>query len=259
MTDDALPSAEEELITVTLAERPDLAGAIPAVLASRWPAYMLGGTPAHGVDLTVLAAQAPAHQLILLDGEDVIGVGLSVPLHWDGTPEGLPAGWDGAVRAGAALLATGAAPTAVCALSITIVPAAAGRGLAPGMIEAFKNAGAAVGARALIGPVRPVRKPRYPLTPLDEYARWRTPDGEVFDPWLRLHLGLGARQLTIADPSMTVTGTVAQWQEWTGLALPATGRYVIPGGLSPLEVDIEADLGVYREANVWVAHPIRSS
>ena len=43
---------------------------------------------------------------------------------------------------------------------------------------------------------------------------------------------------------------------WTGLALPGSGRYVIPGGLVPLSVDVGADRGVYREPNVWVAHPI---
>jgi hypothetical protein len=51
-----------------------------------------------------------------------------------------------------------------------------------------------------------------------------------------------------------VTGTVAQWEEWTGLTLPSTGHYVIPDGLSPLYIDREADLGTYVEPNVWVQH-----
>src|SRR5205814_10350755 len=91
----------------------------PPVLAARWPPFMLAGRPGHDADLPALARQAPEHQIVALDGDEVLGVGLSVPLDWDGTPAGLPAGWDGAVSAGAALLAAGAAPTAVCALSIT--------------------------------------------------------------------------------------------------------------------------------------------
>lgn len=240
---------------VSLAERPDLAGAIPGVLSSRWPTFMLAGRPGHDIDLTDLLLAAPQHQVLLLDDADeVLGVGLSVPLHWDRTVAGLPAGWDGAVSAGAELLNSGGTPTAVSALSITLTPAATGRGMAAGMVAALRSAAARAGAVALIAPVRPVLKARYPLTPMPRYLDWRTDDGRIFDPWLRLHLGLGGLQVGIAYPSMTITGTVEQWQDWTGLALPATGEYVIPAGLVPLAVDRTTGIGTYREANVWVVH-----
>ncbi len=244
---------------VTLAERPDLAEAVPAVLGSRWPAFMLAGHPGHGVDLTKLAGAAAGYQVLLVDPADqVLGVGLSVPLDWDGTPEGLPPGWDGAVSAGADLLAHGGAANAACALSITLTPAASGRGRSAPMIGALRAAAANAGARALVAPVRPVLKAQYPLTAMARYVAWRTPDGAVFDPWLRVHLQLGGTLLGIVDPSMTITGTVAEWQDWTGLALPDSGPYVIPGGLVPLLVDTAADRAVYREPNVWVAHPART-
>jgi hypothetical protein len=51
-----------------------------------------------------------------------------------------------------------------------------------------------------------------------------------------------------------MTGTVAQWEEWTGMVLPASGEYVIPGGLSTLRVDRDADEGIYVEPNIWVQH-----
>jgi hypothetical protein len=241
---------------VTLAQRPDLVEAVPGVLASRWPVYLLAGRPGHDVDLTILATEVPGNQVVLLDGDDVLAIGLSIPLDWDGTPDGLPSGWDGALTAGAKLISEGRRGDAACAISLTLRPEATGRGLAAGMLRALKAAAGANGARALIGPVRPTYKSRYPLIPMAEYATWRTPDGRVFDPWLRAHLDLGAEQLAVGYPSMTVSGTVAQWEEWTGLPLPASGRYVIPGGLEPLEVDRDDDLGLYREANVWVAHPI---
>jgi hypothetical protein len=156
--------------------------------------------------------------------------------------------------AGAELIARGGTPNAVSALSITLAPAAAGRGLAANMIDALKAAAANAGAEVLIAPVRPVLKCRYPDVSMADYLTWRTPDGRDFDPWLRLHLDLGATFLGVAYPSMTITGTVAEWQEWTGVAMPGSGDYVIPGGLSPLAVDTGADLGVYREPNVWVVH-----
>jgi hypothetical protein len=44
-------------------------------------------------------------------------------------------------------------------------------------------------------------------------------------------------------PLRVLTGTVAEWERWTGLALPATGDYVFPHGLAPVAVDRAADTG----------------
>lgn len=240
---------------VSLAERPELAGAVWRLLAARWPMFMLAGRPGHDVDLNALLLATARHQIALLGPDGgLLCAGLSVPVGWDGSPAGLPAGWDGAVTAAAALHERGGAPGAVCALSITREPAAGGRGLGAAMVAALAGAAARVGVGALIAPVRPVLKSRYPLTPMAEFAGWLTPDGRPFDPWLRLHLGMGGVPAGIADPALTVTGTVAQWEEWTGLMLPATGDYIVPGGLVPLRVDRLADSGVYREPNVWIVH-----
>jgi hypothetical protein len=193
--------------------------------------------------------------VLLLDAADaVLGVGLSVPLTWDRTVEGLPAGWDGVVSSAARLIDAGGTANAVSTLSVTLRPEAGGRGLAARMIGALKVAAAGAGIDALIAPVRPVLKAQYPLAPMAQYLTWRTDDDQVFDPWLRLHLRLGGVQVGVAYPSMTIKGTVAEWQEWTDLSLPAPGEYVIPGGLVPLTVDRRADLATYREPNVWFVH-----
>jgi hypothetical protein len=248
-------AAADNLRIVTLAERPDLADAVPGVLASRWPTFMLAGQPGHDVDMFALLSAVPQHQILLLGADDtVLGVGLSVPLAWDRTVDGLPAGWDGAVAASARLLGQGGTPNAVSALSITLKPAAGGRGLAARMVGALKAAAAGAGLDAMIAPVRPVLKSQYPLAPMAQYLTWRTADDQVFDPWLRLHLRLGGVQVGIAYPSMTIKGTVAQWQDWTDMSLPAAGEFVIPGGLVPLAVDRRADQATYREPNVWFVH-----
>ena len=59
--------------------------------------------------------------------------------------------------------------------------------------------------------------------------------------------------------SLRITGTVAEWEEWTETPFPESGTYVFPHCLAPLEVDREADLGAYWEPNVWVRHPVRLS
>jgi hypothetical protein len=53
---------------------------------------------------------------------------------------------------------------------------------------------------------------------------------------------------------MYIPGTVAQWEEWTEMAFPESGEYVIPGALVPITIDCEADHGEYVEPNVWCVH-----
>jgi hypothetical protein len=53
---------------------------------------------------------------------------------------------------------------------------------------------------------------------------------------------------------MIVTGTVAEWQGWAGMAFPQTGRYVVPGALDLVEIDTERDHGSYVETNLWMRH-----
>jgi hypothetical protein len=111
------------------------------------------------------------------------------------------------------------------------------------------------GLRRLIAPVRPSWKERYPLAPIERYVTWRREDGQLLDPWMRLHERLGARVATPLPRSMLITGTVADWEEWTGLPLPETGAYVFPAGLAPLAVDRDAGVCTYWEPNVWMVHP----
>jgi hypothetical protein len=89
---------------------------------------------------------------------------------------------------------------------------------------------------------------------MPEYvARVRT-DGLPADPWLRVHVRLGARLIKVCPLSMTVPGTLAQWREWTGLPLASSGLVDVPGTLTPVHVSVEHDHAVYIEPNVWLHH-----
>jgi hypothetical protein len=127
------------------------------------------------------------------------------------------------------------------------------------MIEAMAGIARAHGLRALIAPLRPTWKERYPLTPIERYAAWTRADGLPFDPWIRTHVRLGAEILRPEPESLRIVGMVAEWEAWTGLPLPESGEYVFPQGLALLRVDREADRGVYFEPNVWVGHSVASS
>jgi hypothetical protein len=240
---------------VTLANRPDLTAEIWDLLSTRWPAFTLVGRPGHSVDLERLLLSVPDQQVLLFDAYDALcGVGLSVPLHWNGTIEDLPMGWDDAINQSAALLERGGPVNTMCALSVTIAAEASGHGLAAKVMAGLNQVAYRQGATSLITPVRPSLKTRYPLIPVDDYLTWQTESGECFDPWVRLHLRLGAEVLGVAKSSMTVTGSVSEWEGWLGIPLPGSGEYAITGGLVPLQVDRGTDLGTYREPNVWVRH-----
>jgi GNAT superfamily N-acetyltransferase len=185
---------------------------------------------------------------------EVIGGGRAIPATWDGRTEGLP---DRGVEAVVEARFSEDAPTpnVLCALQIVVAPEYRGQGLSRRMIERMAEIGRDHGLDTLIAPVRPSIKHQYPLTPTDRYVAWRRGDGTHFDPWLRTHERLGAEIVKIAPESMRVSGTVTEWEEWTQMALPETGTYVVPGALVPIRVDREQDRAIYLEPNVWMVHP----
>jgi hypothetical protein len=125
------------------------------------------------------------------------------------------------------------------------------------MIEAMREVALEAGFDDVIACVRPTEKARYPLLPIETYAAWRRDDGLPFDPWLRVHARAGARIVRASPRSMTIAGSIAEWEEWTGMRFPASGQYVVEGALAPVEIDVEADRGVYLDPNVWMVHGLR--
>jgi hypothetical protein len=51
-------------------------------------------------------------------------------------------------------------------------------------------------------------------------------------------------------------GTVAEWEQWTGMRFPESGEYIIPGALQPAQIDRENDTGRCDDPNVWMRHPV---
>ena len=86
------------------------------------------------------------------------------------------------------------------------------------------------------------------------FARWMRGDGLHIDPWIRTHQRLGASILGPAPRAMVITGTVAEWEEWTGMAFPESGRYVVPDALGPVDINREKNRGTYEETNLWMQH-----
>lgn len=241
----------------TLAERRDFEPALEPLLAAGWPRFTLE-SPLDRAYWGRLMGEFADYQVVLLDdGDRLLGSGHSVPFQWDGQPGGLPGGWDEVFTKAIADHDAGRAPTAAAALGITMAADARGRGWSHLLVRALRDAAAAHGLADLVAPVRPSHKAAYPLTPIERYLAWTTPDGRPFDPWLRVHVGLGGEVLGICPESMVITGTVAEWEEWTGMRFPDSGAYVVPGALVPVAIDRGRDEGRYVEPNVWVRHQLR--
>ncbi|HEU4450701.1 MAG TPA: hypothetical protein VFR63_12065 [Gaiellaceae bacterium] len=241
----------------TCAERPDLWERSQEEIRDVWPEYNV-----HGDVLNRYWARLDEDfrdfQLILHDGDAdvVLAQAHTVPCAWDGTTRGLPAGIDGLIVDAFRLLEEGGAATALSALAIEIPPEHRRGGLSGTLVAAMRDLAARHALPDLIAPLRPTWKERYPLTPIDRYAAWTRADGAPFDPWIRLHVRLGADVLAAEPRSLLITGTVREWEDWTETAFPESGTYVFPHGLAPLEVDREADRGEYWEPNVWVRHRV---
>lgn len=241
---------------VSLAERPDLVDPSDHFNGAAWPPFMLESPIANGL-FGRCFTDWPDFQFVLLDGAGaIVATNNAMPLAWDGTDEGLPAGWEDQVVRSVADRDAGREPNTLGAMQIVVDPKAQGGGYSGTMVGAMRAAARAAGYRAVIACVRPTWKERYPLIPVERYARWRRPDGLPFDPWIRLHARLGGRIVRASPQSMTMRGSVADWERWTGLAMPESGSYVVARATSPVLIDRERDEGLYRDENVWMVHDL---
>ncbi|KAL2611389.1 hypothetical protein R1flu_023081 [Riccia fluitans] len=239
--------------------------------------------------------------------EKIIGNGLSVPVYWahpwdDSTlPQG---GWDSALASGVELELSEnpqkSSANTLCALEVIVHPdyryKRIGRDLATEMILKMKEHARLAGCVAMVVPVRPTLKhlPEFVWMDMSEYCclikeedkeKSRSKSGrdgellsikahaEAFDPWIRKHLKLGGRIVSVCNESFRVEGTKLQWEEWTGVnfSVPSSrpnsalvhgdGRnhldsyeVIVPGALVPVKFYPGSNLGIYVEPNVWIRH-----
>ncbi|MGD3106367.1 GNAT family N-acetyltransferase [Streptomyces sp. YGL11-2] len=239
-------------------ERPELWDRISDEFAGIVPEYNLHGDINAGF-WNRLFSDFADHQFLLHDPDTdtVLGAGRTLPRTWDGTPEGLGTGLDASIEAAFRDHDAGAAPDALCALGIEIPRAHQGKGHSTRLLGHMADMARAAGLSHVIVPVRPTWKDRYPLVPIERYASWTRPDGSPFDPWIRTQVRQGGTIAAAVAQSSRITGTVAEWETWTGMAFPDDGPYVFPGGLATLHIDHTRDRGAYWEPCVWITHDVR--
>jgi GNAT superfamily N-acetyltransferase len=249
-----MEASEMQLTVVSLADRPKLADDLAVALRGGWPEFIFHDPVAKQYLARVEERFADLNLVLLDEDGQIVAGGWGVPLPWDGSLDALPAGWDAAMQRCVVEHDQGATPDTLCTMAAQVRSGCQGRGLGGEVLRALHEQAVQRGLRRMIAPVRPTLKSRYPLTPIERFITWTRDDGAPLDPWLRTHWRLGATILRPAPRSMVMTGTVAEWEQWTQMRFPESGRYVVPDALDLVVIDREHDRGEYVEPNVWMRH-----
>ncbi|UCD64010.1 MAG: GNAT family N-acetyltransferase, partial [Candidatus Zixiibacteriota bacterium] len=185
--------AVPEYTVITGTDHPDFAAATVKLTGAAWPEFMLHDPLAEYFNS--LYRHLPQFQFALVQkGSDTwMAMGNSIPLAWDGRPADLPdTGWDWAMEKGIKDFETARRPTVLCALQVVVASDFKGKGVSFQAVRTMTSIGKAHGLGAMIAPVRPSMKSRYPLTPMERFISWKNDDGLPFDSWMRVHARLGA-------------------------------------------------------------------
>lgn len=197
----------------------------------------------------------PDFQLLLLDeNEDVIGSINTIPFFWDRPISELPdEGWDWMLEKGVLGHENNLAPNFLGGLQVIVRKNYLGKGYSKWLIERGKQRMKEAGFDHLLIPIRPIFKHKHPLMKMEEYMQLKT-DGVLYDPWIRTHTKSGAQIIKVCTRSMTIKGDVQYWSGILGQQIKHSGLYTVEGGLNPVSIQLEEDLGVYTEENIWICY-----
>jgi GNAT superfamily N-acetyltransferase len=242
-----------DIEVVTTSDRHDLDEQTRDALRSVWPEFIFHD-PVVDEYIGRVETFFPQYDVLLLDDGQVVAGAWGVPLRWEGTSGSPPDGYDGAMVSAVTGHENSVPADTLCIMAAAVKADRQGGGLAGKTLTALRERAIAAGLERVIAPVRPALKNRYPLTPMESFARWTRSDGLHIDPWIRTHQRLGASILAPAPRAMVITGTVAEWEDWAAMAFPETGQYVVPDALDLVAIDREQDRGTYAETNLWMRH-----
>ena len=229
---------------------PEMSGALKELNDSTWPEFLLRSDIRNW---SSIYTGFHGFQILVLKHNVLIAAGLTVPFEW--VPgDLLPYTIDEVVYPARWPLRTAGV---LCALGVLVRPTYRRKGLSREVLSEMRSLSEIKGLRGVLAPVRPNQKHVFPEASIETYAERRDEKGRLLDPWLRVHEEMGGERLGFMYESLTVTASIQDWEKWTRMRFPRSGAYCIPDGLAPITIDLEENLGTYREPNVWYFHRSR--
>ncbi len=238
---------------ITLNNKMELKNDLLSINNEAWPKFMLNWDCSEWSHLFSTFAK---YQILLLDEGKIMAFGHTIPLSWDKDINVIPDDMKTLVEMGVKNYKEENSPNILLALAAVVSKDYTGRGLSFEVIKAMKDVAVMNNMRALIVPVRPTLKHKYPLIPMSAYVEWNREDGLPFDSWLRVHKKLGGEIFKIAEQCMTIKGSVKDWEEWTGLKMLGSGEFIIEGALNPVNINIDKNIGEYADPCIWIKYNI---
>ena len=147
---------------VTLEQRPDLATQVRGLTLEAWAEFLQHDAVCNRYWRSLYSTFARFQVLLCDPADTVIAVGHTMPLVWDGTQADLPSGIDGVLERGVRDAEHSRTPMTLSALAAMVAPNHQRQGLSAAILQAMRSTAAANGLTALIAPVRPTLKHRYP-------------------------------------------------------------------------------------------------
>jgi hypothetical protein len=242
---------EVNMVVYSLKEKPELLNKINTINQKVWPEFMLHWDCSAWSHLFSTFAD---YQILLTREEDILAYGFTIPLYWGEKLIDIPDNLKILIENGVETKEKGLKPNILLALAAVVSPKSKGEGLSYEIVKLMKELYINKNFDSLIVPVRPTLKSKYPLIPIENYAYWKKEDGLAFDPWLRVHDKLGGKILKTARTSMIITGKIKEWEEWSKLKIPESGKYIIEGALNPVEINYDQDIGIYSDPCIWVKY-----
>jgi len=243
----------------TLADRPEHIGRLYEVSKEDTPEFLFADLTCNALLPRVQETFPETCIVVTDDSGRLVGRGRSVPLSfgWNGRTHLPSCGANQMLVWAFADRAAGVEPNVACAMEISVDPASRGTKMSYAILGRMREAAADQGLDALLCPVRPTAKHVDPMMAIDDYIAVSQEDGLPVDPWLRVHVRMGGLVSGVAPASSVIAGSLDDWRGWTGLPFDRSGPVEVPGALVPVTCDVDRDVAVYIEPNVWVTHDLR--
>lgn len=239
---------------VTFKERPDLYDLQEHICGKAFPEFLYYSEIA-AKTWEKMIAYFKEYQLLLLHEEQIVAVINCMPMNLDIPDNELPEeAFNWGMEKGIKDFEAGKKMNAALGIQIIIPAEFQGKGLSSIATQELKNMCIKMGIKRLIIPIRPTLKSKYPINDIDKYIKWKNKDGLPFDPWLRVHVRKNAKIINACKKAVEIKGTVNQWETWTNMKFPESGKYVVEGALCPVVINRKKNLGTYIEPNVWVSY-----